>query len=63
VTPRPLWLLDEPTVSLDAASVALLARQVGQHAAGGGLVLAATHIPLGLAAERRLEIGFRSAAA
>lgn len=63
VTPRPLWLLDEPTVSLDAASVALLARQVGQHVAGGGLVLAATHIPLGLAAERRLEIGFRSAAA
>ncbi len=62
-TPRPLWLLDEPTVSLDAASVALLARQVGQHVAGGGLVLAATHIPLGLASERRLEIGVRSAAA
>jgi heme exporter protein A len=62
-TPRPLWLLDEPTVSLDAASVALLAKQVGQHVAGGGLVLAATHIPLGLASERRLEIGVRSAAA
>lgn len=63
VTARPLWLLDEPTVSLDAASVALLAKQVGQHVAGGGLVLAATHIPLGLASERRLEIGMRSAAA
>ncbi|MBA4129956.1 MAG: heme ABC exporter ATP-binding protein CcmA [Hyphomicrobium sp.] len=62
-TPRPLWLLDEPTVSLDAASVALLAKQVGQHVAGGGLVLAATHIPLGLASERQLEIGMRSAAA
>lgn len=62
-TPRPLWLLDEPTVSLDAASVALLAKQVGQHVADGGLVLAATHIPLGLASERRLEIGMRSAAA
>jgi heme exporter protein A len=63
VTRRPLWLLDEPTVSLDAASVQLLAKQVGQHVAGGGLVLAATHIPLGLASERRLEIGVRSAAA
>jgi heme exporter protein A len=62
-TPRPLWLLDEPTVSLDAASVQLLARQIGAHVAGGGLVLAATHIPLGLASEKRLEIGFRSAAA
>jgi heme exporter protein A len=62
-TPRPLWLLDEPTVSLDAASVKLLATCVGQHLAGGGLVLAATHIPLGLASERRLEIRVRSAAA
>ncbi len=55
-TPRPLWLLDEPTVSLDAASVRLLAECVAQHLASGGLVLAATHIPLGLATERRLEI-------
>jgi heme exporter protein A len=62
-TPRPLWLLDEPTVSLDAASVKLLANCVGTHLAGGGLVLAATHIPLGLTSERRLEIGMRSAAA
>jgi heme exporter protein A len=62
-TPRPLWLLDEPTVSLDAASVQLLASQIGAHVAGGGLVLAATHIPLGLASERRLTIGARSAAA
>ncbi len=63
-TPRPVWLLDEPTVSLDAASVALLARRVALHAAAGGLVLAATHIPLGLASERRLELTpVRSAAA
>jgi heme exporter protein A len=56
-TPRPIWLLDEPTVSLDAASVDLLAKRIGAHVAAGGLVLAATHIPLGLATERRLEIG------
>lgn len=63
VTERPIWLLDEPTVSLDAASVKLLANCVGAHLKGGGLVLAATHIPLGLASERRLELGARSAAA
>lgn len=57
VTHRPVWLLDEPTVSLDTASVGLLAQQVAAHADRGGLVVAATHIPLGLAAERRIEIG------
>ncbi len=57
VTPRPLWLLDEPTVSLDTASVALLARQIDAHAAGGGLVIAATHIPLGLSKEQRVDLG------
>lgn len=63
VTRRPLWLLDEPTVSLDSASVRLLAAQVERHLDGGGLVLAATHVPLGLRNEQRLEIGMRSAAA
>lgn len=57
VTPRPLWLLDEPTVSLDTASVALLARQIDAHAAEGGLVIAATHIPLGLSQEQRVDLG------
>ena len=57
VTPRPLWLLDEPTVSLDAGSVQMLARQIDAHAAGGGLVIAATHIPLGLAREQRVDLG------
>lgn len=54
--PRPLWLLDEPTAALDAASQALVAGLIADHAAAGGLVLAATHLPLGLAArELRLE--------
>jgi heme exporter protein A len=48
VADRPLWLLDEPTVSLDAASAALVAELVGRHAAAGGLALIATHIDLGL---------------
>ncbi|MBW8270881.1 heme ABC exporter ATP-binding protein CcmA [Caldovatus aquaticus] len=51
-----LWLLDEPTTGLDAASVARLARLLERHRAQGGLVVAATHLPLPLpdAAELRL---------
>ncbi|HHH88997.1 MAG TPA: heme ABC exporter ATP-binding protein CcmA [Aliiroseovarius sp.] len=50
VTGRPIWLLDEPTVSLDAASVALFAEAVREHVADGGAALIATHIELGLEA-------------
>ncbi|MGD9785722.1 MAG: heme ABC exporter ATP-binding protein CcmA [Hyphomicrobiaceae bacterium] len=57
VARRPVWLLDEPSVSLDAASVALLARIIGEHVAGGGLAIAATHLPLGLDAARELRLG------
>ncbi len=48
VTGRRLWLLDEPTVSLDHASVALFATAVRAHLAAGGAALMATHIDLGL---------------
>ncbi|MBV0893167.1 heme ABC exporter ATP-binding protein CcmA [Paracoccus sp. Z118] len=48
VTGRPLWVLDEPTVSLDAASVALFAEAVRAHLGAGGAALMATHIDLGL---------------
>lgn len=57
VAERPLWLLDEPTVSLDTASVALLAGIVKNHIAGGGLAVAATHIPLGLEDSAELRLG------
>lgn len=50
VTGRPLWVLDEPTVSLDAASVALFAAAVRAHLDSGGSALIATHIDLGLEA-------------
>jgi heme exporter protein A len=60
VTGRKVWLLDEPTVSLDVESVALFADAVRGHLAGGGLALIATHIDLGLAA-RVIEVaGFRA---
>ena len=48
VTGRGLWLLDEPTVSLDTASVALFAGAVRAHLKAGGAALMATHIDLGL---------------
>jgi heme exporter protein A len=41
----PLWLLDEPTVGLDAASIAALEAALAAHRAGGGIVVAATHAP------------------
>ena len=63
VTGRALWILDEPTVSLDAASVALFANAVRAHLAGGGMALMATHIDLGLAEARVLDVApFRAKA-
>ena len=54
---RPVWLLDEPTVSLDAAAQAALLRIVSAHLDDGGLLVAATHVPLGLATARELQLG------
>jgi heme exporter protein A len=45
---RPLWLLDEPTVSLDADAARLVADLVRAHVAAGGMALIATHVDLGL---------------
>jgi len=53
---RPIWLLDEPTSALDAAGQRLFAALMGVHLSRGGLIVAATHAPLGLAA-RELRIG------
>lgn len=57
VTGRPVWVLDEPTVSLDAGSVALFADAVRAHLAQGGAALMATHIELGLPEARVLDLG------
>jgi heme exporter protein A len=56
LAPAPLWLLDEPTVGLDAASVERLGRLLAGHRAAGGMVLAATHLPLPLAGARELRL-------
>jgi heme exporter protein A len=56
VTGAALWLLDEPTLGVDTASVAAFGGILAAHREAGGLVLAATHLPLPLpdAAELRL---------
>jgi heme exporter protein A len=53
---RPIWLLDEPTNALDTAGQALFATLMGDHLARGGLIVTATHAPLGIQA-RELRIG------
>lgn len=56
VSKRPLWLLDEPTVSLDAANAAVFAELVAEHCATGGYAVAATHIDIGLPAGPRIAL-------
>ncbi len=53
---RPVWLLDEPTTALDTTGQDMIAGLMREHLASGGLIVAATHAPLGLAA-RELRIG------
>ena len=56
---RPIWLLDEPTAALDAAGQAMFARLMNDHLAQGGMIIAATHGPLGTEA-RELKLGAAS---
>ena len=53
---RPIWLLDEPTVSLDEDSRNRFAALVKSHLASGGIVIAATHVDLGLPAAKQLHL-------
>lgn len=59
---RPIWLLDEPTASLDAASSALLAAAIDGHTRTGGLAIAATHLPLALDRARALSLATQGGA-
>jgi heme exporter protein A len=56
VTRAPLWLLDEPTTALDAASVAKLGEMAASHRAAGGIVVAATHLDLPLPGATALSL-------
>jgi len=53
---RPVWLLDEPTAALDAGGQSMFAGLMRDHLARGGMIVAATHGPLGIEA-KELRIG------
>jgi heme exporter protein A len=48
---RPLWLLDEPFAALDVSGQQLVAHLMARHCGDGGIIIAATHDPLGLGNE------------
>ncbi|MFN3211316.1 MAG: heme ABC exporter ATP-binding protein CcmA [Roseovarius sp.] len=56
VTGRAIWILDEPTVSLDARAVAMFAAVVRAHLGAGGIAVLATHIDLGLDEAQVLDV-------
>ena len=56
VAPRALWLLDEPTTALDVAAQALFAGIMRAHLETGGIVVAATHAPLGLEGAKSVRL-------
>jgi heme exporter protein A len=57
LVPRAIWLLDEPGVGLDDSSQKLLAGIMNGHLREGGLIVAATHVPLGLNPDKNLHLG------
>lgn len=57
VTPATLWLLDEPTVTLDDASVRAVETLIADHRAAGGAVMVATHAALALPGAAALDLG------
>jgi heme exporter protein A len=57
VAPRPIWLLDEPTTALDVRAQGALAGIMADYLSGGGMIVAATHSPLGLDKAAELRLG------
>ena len=55
--PRPIWLLDEPQSSLDAASLKLLDAAIKTHLDTGGIAVVATHVPLKAKFAHQLALG------
>jgi len=54
---RPLWLLDEPTTALDAQAQSALADLMSKHLLSGGLIVAASHGPIGISGAKQLRLG------
>ena len=54
--PRPIWLLDEPSVGLDTASCNVLAQAMVRHMSAGGLLIASTHTNLGVKFTHEMDL-------
>jgi len=61
-SPRPIWLLDEPSVSLDAASVTRLDAVIRDHLKAGGIAIVSSHVPLKTKFAHELALGLERAA-
>lgn len=55
-TPAELWLLDEPSITLDSASAARLEAMLAQHRAGGGIAVVATHADIALPNAKTIDM-------
>lgn len=53
--PRPLWLLDEPSVGLDSQGVKLLEDMISSHRQQGGMAIIATHTPISVEGATQLH--------
>lgn len=56
VSHKPLWIVDEPTSALNSASSERFREIIAHHCASGGMVVAATHLPLGIANSGQLHL-------
>ena len=57
VAPKPLWLLDEPTVTLDTAAIVMVEALIARHRERGGMVVVASHVGLDLPGAAVLDLG------
>lgn len=57
---RPIWLLDEPTSGLDSQAEQVFADIVADHMKAGGIVVAATHLPIDVQGMKRLRFAERA---
>src|SRR5690606_35737449 len=57
IAQRPIWILDEPATALDRAAQERLAGEMAAHRGAGGIIVAATHAPLGLESAGELRLG------
>ena len=57
VARRPIWLLDEPTTALDVESQSALMAVCNNHVGAGGIIIAATHMPLAFQNSSELQLG------